>query len=351
MYDPKTNSVATAEVGSNIALIKYWGKRDPERQWPANDSLSMTLSTARTVTEAWIKDGTPAADLDGDELHWAGRVLTAAQTPEHKALRHLQYLRTHLGFAAPLHVESRNTFPSDCGIASSASGLAALTLAAVAAWTGAATLAELADLGFGRERLADLARLGSGSACRSFFGGVVRWQAGPSASEQRTQQLVDEHYWRLADVIVIISNAPKAISSTAAHAAAWSSLLFEPRLAVLPARLAAVETAIKRRDLERLGELIEVEALDMHAVMMTAQPPSCFINRDTANFLAWLRHERRRSGLQAYFTLDAGANVHVICEASTAARVGERIREAYPQYELIMDAMGHGPRLSRRSLT
>ena len=343
---------ATAEVGSNIALIKYWGKRPGDQQWPANDSLSMTLSAARTITQARLHpragDGLLPAD---DEIHRAGQVTTSREHPRDKALAHLARLRQEVGpLAGALIVHTHNTFPSDCGIASSASGLGALTLAALGAWTGASNLGELEALGYSRERLAHLARMGSGSAGRSFYAGYVRWEAGEHACAQTIRQLFPAEHWRLADLIVMVSAAPKPVSSTVAHDAAWTSPLYGPRLAGLGERRLAVEAALAKRDMQRLGELIETEALEMHAVMMTSEPAARYLTPKTLEVLAWIRRERALGNLPAWFTLDAGTNIHVLCEAGDASLVQSRIRAAFPDCPVLADCVGDAPLLTRRPM-
>lgn len=325
-----------AEVPSNIALVKYWGKRDERAQWPANDSLSMTLDVARTVTHAAV------VDAPAHRVEFGGA----------KAERHLAFLTSELGFSAKLHVRSRNTFPTACGIASSASGLGALTLAAVAAWTGSRSLAELDQKGFSRRRLALLAAMGSGSAARSFAGGYVHWRAGASAAEQEVQQLEEPRGpFALADLIVVLSSEPKAVSSTDAHRTAWSSPLFAARLAGLPERLARVRDALLAHDLERLGSEIEAEALEMHAVMLTSTPKAEYVKPETSRFITWLRAARRRGDAPAYFTLDAGPNPHVLCRPGDAAALSAKIQAEFPGAELISDRTGAGPVIAEESCT
>lgn len=333
MPSQKISVIAT--VPSNIALVKYWGKRDPETQWPANDSLSMTLSVAKSITEASVIDG----QEDRFFLNDKGFAATCAAKP----LNHLRRLRRELGFSSALLIHSSNTFPTSCGIASSASGLGALTLAAIGAWTGAQSWEDLAACGYSMKRLQALARLGSGSACRSFLGGFVEWEAGPSSEAQQINLVANSEHWPLADIIVVVSAAAKPTLSSEGHLAAWTSPLFQPRLALLPERLDRVKAAIKRRDLEDLGREIEAEALDMHAVMLSSKPAANYLLPATSHFLAWLRAERLKSGLSAYFTLDAGPNPHVICERDDAAWVANRIQAEFPQFDLLVDAIGDGP--------
>lgn len=313
---------------SNIALIKYWGKRDAERQLPTNDSLSMTLTTATTSTTARV------ATLDS--------LASPNATPlGGKAQRHVAFLREHCGFTAPLAISTQNSFPAACGIASSASGLAALTIASLAAWTGASSFEELAIAGFPRARLADLARQGSGSACRSLFGGYVHWRA----DDQSVDSILPAAHWDLADIIVVISDSPKPISSTAAHAGAWASPLFVPRLAGLPVRLNEVHRALAARNLEALGAAIETEALEMHAVMMSGSPAAHYLTATTSRFLGWTRTERQAGRLPAWFTIDAGPNVHLICERHDAEQVAAAVEAAFPDARLIHDRVGEGPTL------
>lgn len=344
------STMVRATAPSNIAFVKYWGKRDAARQWPANDSISMTLSSARTVTTA-----TPRPDQMNDTLFMNERSVDLTGKSGSKAHAQLARLRAAVaqttGGATPsLSLSTKNTFPASCGIASSASGLMALTLAALGAWTGASTVEALGRAGFGRARLRELARLGSGSACRSLDGGYVRWYAGSSPGEQSASPLHDAAHWPLADVIVVLSSGEKAVGSTEGHAAAWTSPLFGPRLAGLDRRLSAVTKALAERDLERLGDELEAEALEMHAVMMSATPGVNYFAERTAPFLAWVREERAKGRLPAWFTLDAGPNPHLIAKAQDAADVASRVRARWgDDTHMIIDRAGTGAELELAS--
>lgn len=335
----ETIKTYVAQVPSNIAFIKYWGKRDESQQWPSGDSLSMTLDTACTITTARLHDG--AKDL----LELNGRLLWPNEPRSEKPLAHIERLRGLLGYKARLELTSRNTFPSDCGIASSASGLGALTLAAIAAWTAAANLEELEGLGFSRVRLASLARLGSGSACRSFHAGFVTWHSGVSPAEQTLETVATPPDFELADVIVVLSTEPKSVSSTTAHRAAWASPLFRPRLAGLAAKLTATRAALARGALDELGPLIETETIEMHAVIMTGEPPVRFLGEPTSQLLTWVRERRAAGEFPAYFTVDAGPNVHLICLQKDAAAVAALVKESFSDYTVLIDRQGQGPKL------
>lgn len=330
----------TASAPSNIALVKYWGKRDAARQWPANDSLSMTLSTARTITTA-----APSA---ADTIIYNGRTLAPEAKDFQKIARHLERLRAATGQTSGLAIETHNTFPSGCGIASSASGFAALTTAACAALIDCADLRALSARGFTAERLADLARQGSGSACRSTMGGYVRWFSGDAPDRQSVATSLAPGHFDLADVIVVLSDEEKAVSSSEAHAFAWSSKLFPPRLAGIPERLKRLERALAAGDFTRLGLEIEAEALEMHAVIMTATPSVHYLTEASVQVCSWLRQQRQRGGIEAYFTIDAGPNIHVLTRPDDAAVLASQIRTAFGAQvkEILMDRTGSGLELS-----
>jgi diphosphomevalonate decarboxylase len=342
------NDFFTAEVPSNIAFVKYWGKLDTGLQWPANDSVSMTLNNAKTITSARILAN--QADNAQDIIIKEGEVLVRGQAGADKAYKHLAFLRDQLGFSAALEIQTKNTFPSECGIASSASGLGALTLSAVAAWTGSSSLDELQLKGHTLTALSALARIGSGSACRSFFGGYVEWQAGESAQGQNVVPVSSQKHWDLADLILIVSNQKKPVSSTEAHETAWTSPLFKPRLAGIKERLRTVKDAIKTKHLAALGQAIEADAIEMHAVMMTSTPPARYMTPDSEAALSWIRTERATGTFDAWFTMDAGPNVHIICSNENAKTYADRIRKRFPDFELLRDSTGGGPVLFRGTL-
>jgi diphosphomevalonate decarboxylase len=330
-----------ATAASNIALLKYWGKQRGHLQWPANPSLSLTLSSLKSITTAAI---TAAAD---HQLLFNGEIGSREKPDTHKIFLHLDRLAAECGSTAKLTITTYNSFPTACGIASSASGFAALTIAGLAALYGAQSLGELADTHqWTREKMATLARRGSGSACRSFWGGIVEWLPGDAADRQCTGQIYDEHYWALMDTVILISRKEKPTSSSSAHDHAWSSPFFGPRLAGIAERHQALHAALAARSMEMLGPIIEQEALEMHAVMMSAEPSTRFFGEETAAFLSWLRVVRQREGLPLYFTLDAGPNVHIIGESSAQKRLHTLLKFEQPEYSYLCDRLGAGPELT-----
>ncbi len=326
-----------ARVPTNIAFLKYWGKSDATQQWPANDSLSMTLD----LYSETLASREPLPAQAGAYAFSSDQALTASEAFLHKGLRHLQWLAAQLDFSERIYLHTRNEFPASCGIASSARGLGSLTLAALACWTQSSSLSQLASCGFTRERIAQLARAGSGSACRSFWGGFVHWQRGETAQTQSVLPLASQDHWDLRDTIVIVSTQEKLISSSQGHRLAPTSVQFVPRLARLPARLAEFQTAILQKNIRQLGQLLEEEALEMHAVMASSQPPCVYMSEATQTFLQFLQEIRVQKALPIYFTLDAGPNVHLIYEA----RHQEAVASLLKTYQTIDVGISSGPSL------
>jgi diphosphomevalonate decarboxylase len=315
---------ATAVAFPNIALIKYWGNRDQTLRLPSSASLSFNLGDLRTTTtvefDPWLDrdevfiNGNPASGQAFDRVvHHLDRIADSAPVTA------AQDSRTRV------RVMSNNTFPMGVGIASSASGFAALTLAACAALGFQKTEAELSSL----------ARLGSGSACRSIPGGFVLWRDAFAVSIAPPQQ------WNLIDVIAIVGNKHKAIGSTEGHSVAHTSPLQAARVADTGRRLGLCEQAILHRDFDLLADIIEQDALMMHAVIMTAHPPVLYWLPATLSVIDTVR-ALRRSGVPVAFTIDAGPNVHCICEAPAVKQVKQALWQIDGMRDIIQSAVG-GP--------
>ena len=321
---------AVVRACANIAFIKYWGNRPGELNLPLNPSISMTLDSCVTTTSV------EAISAAADEARIGGSV------PNEKALartvKFLDALRRRAGSAQRLRVVSENSFPTGCGIASSASGFAALAAAA------SATLGKRADA----VELSRLARLGSGSAARSIMGGFVELLAGETHEACHAIQLADEAWWpELRDVVAVLSGAEKTTSSAEGHKLAATSELFEGRLRAIPARAQQARDAIRRRDLAMLGAASEQDALSMHAVMMTSRPPLFYWTERTIRAINAV-HALRRRGTEAYFTIDAGPNVHILCLNKELETVKRMVRDEL-QAEFIIARPGPGVRVEADS--
>jgi diphosphomevalonate decarboxylase len=318
---------ATYRAGSNIAFIKYWGVADATLNLPLSNSISLTLANAHTTTTVeWDTAGALATDaitLDGVLLP-----PSAAQ----RLVRHLDQLRRLAGVDCRARVVSCNNFPMASGIASSASGFAALTVA------GAAAL----GLALDATELSALARLGSGSASRSLFGGYVEWERGHDHASSVAHQLHPPEHWALVDLVAVVSGAAKAVSSESGHQLAGSSPLLSGRLANLTEALPRVRQALAERNLRQLGPLIEQDALAMHAVMLTSTPGLIYWQPGTIAIIHAVRHWRAE-GLEVYFTIDAGPNVHLICEQQDAASVAQQLSTLHSVQQVIVSHPGPGP--------
>ena len=308
MEEMRGGCQARARAQSNIAFIKYWGNRDDALRLPANSSLSMNLADLHTTTTVqWLES------LEADTLMINGVV--AGEGARQRASSHLDLLRDWLGARMFARVESSNNFPMGTGIASSASGFAALTLAAAAA----------AGQANGERELSAMARRGSGSAARSIPGGFVEWHAGESHLDSYAESIADADHWALVDVIAVVNRQHKRTGSSAGHSVAGSSVLQRARVETADERLRRARNAILERDFEKLAEVVEEDSNLMHAVMMTSRPALFYWEPASLRIMREVERWRRRDGLQVCYTLDAGPNVHCICAKADSARVEERI--------------------------
>ncbi len=311
---------ATASACANIAFIKYWGNRDHQLRLPANASLSMNMA-GLTTTTAVVFDPSLTSDvliLGGREIHSAGRDRVSCLLDRVRQLARLPL------FA---RVESRNAFPSGAGLASSASGFAALALASSAA----------AGLHLSEAELSRLARLGSGSACRSIPGGYVEWEPGTDDATSYAHSIAAPDHWDVRDVIAIVDVAHKSIGSTEGHQLAATSPLQLARVTSAPDRLARARSAVLNRDFKTLAEVVELDSLMMHAVMMTSSPSQPATIAVMHAVINW-----RQAGLPACSTIDAGPNVHVLCLGEAAPEVERRLR-AIPGVRDVLIAGPGGP--------
>ena len=289
---------ATALAHPNIAFIKYWGNRDDSMRLPANGSISMNLEGLFTRTRVTWKETREA----GKDIYILNNEPLAGLALQ-RVSRFLDLVRKMTGLDQDAQVISENNFPSGAGIASSASAFAALAVAATAA----------AGLDLDSVGLSRLARRGSGSACRSVPGGFVEWMAGETDLESFAVSIAPPDHWNLVDVITLLSLAHKTTGSTEGHALARTSLLQGARVEDAPRRLSICRQAIIDRDFSSFADIIELDSTLMHAVMMTSTPPLFYWQPETMAVMQTVR-EARAHGRAACATIDAGPNVHVICE-------------------------------------
>ena len=316
---------ATAVANPNIAFVKYWGKADETLNLPANPSLSMNLAALTTATTVEFRPGLPCDVVTIDGQPAAGQALA-------RVAAHLDRVRALAGVADRAWVVSSSDFPAGTGLASSSSAFAALSLAATRA----------AGLSLDEAALSRLARLGSGSACRSVPAGFTLW-AGETDETSFARQVAAPAHWDLCDVIVVVEHRHKEVGSHDGHALARTSPFYAARLAAVPELLAVVRAGIENRDLAAMGPAVEADALAMHGVMMTSRPPLLYWRPATVAVLQAVR-AWREEGLSVYSTLDAGPNVHCLCGAADAVEVERRLRNLPGVQSVIISGAGDGVR-------
>lgn len=317
---------ATAVAHPNIALIKYWGKRDEQLSLPATGSLSLTLDIAPTRTSVTL---TP--DAEQDTAAWRGEPMSGGELD--RVRRFLDLVRALAGSQVRAAVQTSNEIPTGAGLASSASGFAALAAAASTAY----------GLDLSARDLSRLARRGSGSASRSVFGGLVEWYPGTDDATSYAEPIEAE--LDLALVVAVLTAARKPVGSREAmRRTVTSSPFFPAWVESVPGELVQMRRAIARADFTAVGELAESNALRMHATMLGAVPPVRYWTADTVAALD-LVARMRQDGLEAYATIDAGPNVKVLCRPGDTAAVAARFAEAFAGLDILVSGSGPGVRV------
>jgi diphosphomevalonate decarboxylase len=300
---------ASAIAHSNIALVKYWGRsqdHDPDLNIPSNDSVSMTkhglahdihLQTHTTIdlSDNYAKD---TVNLNGEVL--IGRSMD-------RILRVVDSLRKYANVDLKFRIVSKNDFPTQAGLASSSSGFAALAIAT----------AKALDIDFTKEEISKYARLGSGSAARSIHGGFVYWNKGNSHETSFAQQICGANQFNMNAVIAIVHEGKKEVTSDVGHKLAYTSPFNAARIEKSEEQAREIKKAILDDDFTKVGEIAEENCKYMHAVMMTSTPPLFYWNPDTLRLIKSTQ-KMRRNGLDCYFTIDAGPNVHYFCRPEDA---------------------------------
>ena len=317
-------NTATARAGANIALVKYWGKRDAGRNLPAAGSISITLADLETVTcvEALDQDGPDQFVLDGRGTDPDGITRT---------------LDLLCADRPACRVVSENSFPTGAGLASSASGHAALVVAGAAVF----------GLAMEPDEMSVLARQGSGSAARSLFGGFAEMHAGQrvDGSDCRACPLFEPDHWPLEVVVAITDPGPKAVSSRAGMNQTMStSPYYQAWVDSVDADLTCARHAIATRDFAALAEVSEHSALKMHASALAARPGLLYWNAATMACLHAVR-ELRASGVGVFFTVDAGPQVKAVCLPGEGMRVANALRAISGVERVLETGLGPGASL------
>lgn len=313
---------------TNIALIKYWGKASDELILPMNNSLSLTLDAFYTDTAVCF-----AADQSDDQLILDGQVQSGAETQKISAF--LDHFRELAQTDRRATVISYNHVPTAAGLASSASAFAAL----------AAACRDALGLTMDDRTLSTMARLGSGSASRSVYGGFVEWLKG-SDHESSVAVPFDDGQWDIGMIAIVNDHHAKNISSRDGMKRTVTTSAFYQSWPEIAAKdLEAIKPAIKAHDIDTLGMIAEHNAFAMHATTLTAEPAFSYLTADTWHAIHMIQR-LRNAGWSVYATMDAGPNVKVICRQSEMAQIIHLLEDEFASDSLIPSQVGGGVQLS-----
>ncbi|GAB4836285.1 Diphosphomevalonate decarboxylase mvd2, peroxisomal [Ancistrocladus abbreviatus] len=329
--------MVTAQTPTNIAVIKYWGKRDEALILPINDSISVTLDPDHLCTTTTVA---VSPSFEQDRMWLNGKEISLSGGRYQNCLRAIRYCASGVedeekGMKIAkedweklhLHIASYNNFPTAAGLASSAAGFACLIFA----------LAKLMNVREDEGKLSAIARQGSGSACHSLYGGFVKWIMGKNGdgSDSLAVQLADEKHWGdLVIVIAVVSSQQKETSSTTGmHESVETSMLLKHRAEeIVPKRILQMEEAIKNRDFPTFAHLTCVDSNQFHAVCLDTCPPIFYMNDTSHRIISFVEKWNRAEGTpQVAYTFDAGPNAVLIAgNRRVAARLMQRLLFYFP---------------------
>ena len=334
------------ESPSNIALVKYWGKTG--NQIPANPSISFTLGASKTITKMKYKRRKNVTS--GPQVCFMFEGKEASQFGE-KTFLFLKKVEDYFPFLKELEldIDTENTFPHSSGIASSASGMSAMALCLMS--IEKVLSPEITEEYF-FQKASFIARLGSGSACRSVYGGLTTWgnSSIDGSSDEFALPLTNTHpvFKDFQDTILLIERGQKEVSSTVGHGLMHNNPFAQNRFEQAKENTTKLNEILQNGNLDDFGALVESEALTLHAMMMTSTPYFMLMKPNTIAVIHDLWAYRKATGNHVYFTLDAGANVHLLYPKSEAKEVLQWIKNELVGYcekqMYICDAVGSGPK-------
>jgi diphosphomevalonate decarboxylase len=327
----------TATANANIALVKYWGKRNKELILPNNSSISLTLKELNTLTTVEFSE-----NYDKDIFILERQEIKEGEQLK-KVISHLDLIRSLSGAKQKAKVSSSNNFPTAAGLASSASGFAALTLAAIKA----------VGLDLNPKELSIISRQGSGSSTRSCMGGFVEWTKGEKqdGTDSYAKQIAPVDYWpEFRMITTIVSVRAKKVSSRAGMAqTVKTSPMYAAWLNTAHKNLEAMKQGILNKDFTLVGSIAEANCLKMHATMITTKPSIIYWEPATLEIVhsvqAW-----REQGLKCYFTIDAGPQVKIICLEHQVSEIKKKLQSLSGVKEIIVCKPGQGPKIIDKHL-
>lgn len=309
-----TKNIVTAKAHANIAIIKYWGKLDEVKKTPLNSSISLTLDKFYTITS--IERNT---NLNHDVFYLNDELQSDDETL--KISKILDYFRTT---NEKVIVRSHNSMPTAAGLSSSSSGYAALVLCANKAFNSNKSHSELSYI----------ARLGSGSACRSLYGPVAIWRHDNDEHKAIAYPL--QCNIKLAMIIIILNkNKKKVLSRDGMRHCVETSTIFDKWVTTANNDALKMVDLLQTDNFKAIGELMERNTLLMHETTLHANPPFSYLNSDTHECLDYIK-KMRQDGFEAYFTMDAGPNVKLLCKATDVHKIYKKLQEKYDADNLVM---------------
>ena len=331
------------EAPSNIALVKYWGKKGIQQ--PVNPSVSMTLSNMHTQTRIHYSRAKKAGGriwlrFNGIEDHpFKDRI--------QEYLDHLQPYFPFIGHL-DLHIDTRNSFPHSAGMASSASAMSSLALALCSLEQDLRE--EPGEWSDFFQKASFMARLGSGSAARSVYGGYVEWGWHAGGSDEYARPMTDnvaEPFSVLNDSVLVVSSQPKKINSSSGHALMDTHPYREARITQARENLERIGQSLKKGDFESFAAATEEEALSLHAMMLSSRPGYSLLKEATMEIIDRIRSYRESTGASVSFTLDAGPNVHMLYPTREKEKLhmwmNQQLKPLCEEGKMIHDFTGNGP--------
>ncbi len=334
--------VFTARGSPNIAFIKYWGKRDEKLILPYNSSLSMTMSgdVLHTTTSVMFSE-----KLKEDVFYLDGQQQNLADAEIRERFGIINQLRNFANADLKVMVVSKNTFPTASGLASSASGIATLVY----------TVNEALGTKLNQKELSIIARQGSGSACRSIFGGIVVWRKGhlTDGSDSYAEQVFDENYWpEIIDDIVVVSQKRKKVSSRSGmKQTVETNPLYRLRPESAENRIEKMIEAYRNKDIHTVAALAMADSNEMHALMLSTVPSIRYLSKESFDVMDRIEELNLSEGRNiAGYTFDAGPNPQIITEKKHQEKVLATLKDLEDNGEIQYiksSKVGCGPRLLR----
>ncbi|MCB9813448.1 MAG: diphosphomevalonate decarboxylase [Pseudomonadales bacterium] len=331
---------ATVKASSDIALVKYWGKKDKILRLPENGSISIKLDGLDTTTTVKF-----SGDYSKDEFMISGKVIADDSREARRVAKHLNRIRD-LAKTANLpgsdyyaKVVSINSFPRGTGLSSSGSGMAALTFAAVKA----------IGLELNEKQLSILSRQASGTACRCAVGGFVEWLDGNTSETSYSRTIFEKEHWDIVDVVAVVDSGIKKISSTKGHESAASGIFFQARQDNIKQKIKDTKKFIKEKDFTSLGLLVEAECLEFHSILLTSRPPLVLWYPGTVQVILEVQNMRAQ-GIECYFTINTGFNVHVLTLPKHEKIVRERLKKLSLVQNILTAKVGGKPQFLKDHL-